>query len=134
MLTSYRFLRGQHGRNPGNVDAVGGIVESPLAFNQNDFNFVEGTNQLDGEAALAFSRMRYEDPAGDTGRQGRQRLVIEGVIRKLAAPEILLNTDHFAVPTSNVQTSFNRPISTRPKSRLPGGDNMDQQQLGAQAV
>ena len=35
------------------VDAVGGItVESPLAFNQNDFEFVEGTNQLDGEAAL----------------------------------------------------------------------------------
>ncbi|MFZ1691444.1 MAG: LCP family protein, partial [Trichococcus flocculiformis] len=69
------------------VDAVGGItVESPLTFNQNGYDFVQGTNQLDGEAALAFARMRYEDPAGDTGRQGRQRLVIEAVIRKLATP------------------------------------------------
>jgi LCP family protein required for cell wall assembly len=74
------------------VDAVGGItVESPLTFNQNGYDFVQGTNQLDGEAALAFARMRYEDPAGDTGRQGRQRLVIEAVIRKLATPETLLN-------------------------------------------
>ena len=90
------------------VDAVGGItVESPLTFNQNGYDFVQGTNQLDGEAALAFARMRYEDPAGDTGRQGRQRLVIEAVIRKLATPETLLNYQTILQSlSSNVQTSF----------------------------
>ena len=41
------------------VDAVGGVdVDSPIAFNQNGYSFVVGTNHLDGEAALAFSRMR----------------------------------------------------------------------------
>ncbi|MFZ1253834.1 MAG: LCP family protein, partial [Trichococcus flocculiformis] len=90
------------------VDAVGGItVESPLTFNQNGYDFVQGTNQLDGEAALAFARMRYEDPAGDTGRQGRQRLVIEAVIRKLATPETLLNYQAVLETLSaNMQTSF----------------------------
>ena len=90
------------------VDAVGGItVESPLAFNQNGYDFVQGTNQLDGEAALAFARMRYEDPAGDTGRQARQRQVIEGVIRKLATPETLLNYQAVLETLSaNMQTIF----------------------------
>jgi LCP family protein required for cell wall assembly len=116
------------------VDAVGGItVDSPLAFNQNDFNFVEGTNQLDGEAALAFARMRYEDPAGDTGRQGRQRLVIEGVIHKLATPETLLNYQTILQSlSSNVQTSFQLSdfYTLQNQDYLGAVDNMNQQQLG----
>jgi LCP family protein required for cell wall assembly len=37
------------------VDAVGGVdVDSPIAFNQNGYDFVVGTNYLDGEAALSF--------------------------------------------------------------------------------
>lgn len=115
------------------VDAVGGItVESPLAFNQNDFEFVEGTNQLDGEAALAFSRMRYEDPAGDTGRQGRQRQVIEGVIRKLATPETLLNYQTVLDSLSaNMQTSFQMPdfYALQNQDYLGAVGNIEQQQL-----
>lgn len=116
------------------VDAVGGItVESPLAFNQDGYDFVLGTNQLDGEAALAFARMRYEDPAGDTGRQGRQRLVIEGVIRKLATPETLLNYQTILQSlSSNVQTSFQLSdfYTLQNQDYLGAVDNMDQQQLG----
>ena len=116
------------------VDAVGGItVESPLAFTQNEYDFVQGTNQLDGEAALAFARMRYEDPAGDTGRQGRQRLVIEAVIRKLATPETLLNYQTILQSlSSNVQTSFQLSdfYTLQSQDYLGAVDNMNQQQLG----
>ena len=116
------------------VDAVGGItVESPLTFNQNGYDFVQGTNQLDGEAALAFARMRYEDPAGDTGRQGRQRLVIEAVIRKLATPETLLNYQTILQSlSSNVQTRFQLSdiYTLQSQDYLGAVDNMNQQQLG----
>lgn len=116
------------------VDAVGGItVESLLAFNQNGHDFVVGTNQLDGEAALEFARMRYEDPAGDTGRQGRQRLVIEGVIRKLATPETLLNYQNILQSLSaNMQTSFQLSdfYTLQNKKYLGAVDNIAQQQLG----
>ncbi|WP_320164398.1 LCP family protein [uncultured Trichococcus sp.] len=116
------------------VDAVGGItVESPLAFNQNGYDFVQGTNQLDGEAALAFARMRYEDPAGDTGRQGRQRLVIEGVIRKLATPETLLNYQTILQSLSaNMQTSFQLSdfYTLQNKDYLGAVSHIEQQQLG----
>lgn len=116
------------------VDAVGGItVESPLVFNQNGYDFVQGTNQLDGEAALAFARMRYEDPAGDTGRQGRQRLVIEGVIRKLATPETLLNYQTILQSlSSNMQTSFQLSdfYTIQSQDYLGAVGNIEQQQLG----
>lgn len=116
------------------VDAVGGItVESPLTFNQNGYDFVQGTNQLDGEAALAFARMRYEDPAGDTGRQGRQRLVIEAVIRKLATPETLLNYQAVLETLSaNMQTSFQLSdfYTLQNQDYLGVVGNIEQQQLG----
>ena len=116
------------------VDAVGGVdVNSPIAFNQNGYDFVVGTNYLDGEAALSFSRMRYEDPAGDTGRQGRQRLVIEAVLRKLATPETLMNYQAILASFSaNVQTNFqmNDYLSLRSNDYLAAANNIQQEQLG----
>ena len=38
---------------------------------------------VDGDQALSYSRMRYEDPNGDYGRQGRQRKIVEGVAKKV---------------------------------------------------
>lgn len=116
------------------VDAVGGVdVDSPIAFNQNGYDFVVGTNHLDGEAALSFSRMRYEDPAGDTGRQGRQRLVIEAVLRKLATPETLMNYQAILASLSaNVQTNFQMTdyLSLRSNDYLEAANNIQQEQLG----
>lgn len=116
------------------VDAVGGVeVDSPIAFNQNGYDFVVGTNYLDGEAALSFSRMRYEDPAGDTGRQGRQRLVIEAVLRKLATPETLMNYQAILASLSaNVQTNFQMTdyLSLRSNDYLAAANNIQQEQLG----
>ena len=65
------------------VDAVGGItVENNLDFTYENVHFAKGTITLDGESALKYSRMRYDDPNGDFGRQERQRQIIQAVIQK----------------------------------------------------
>lgn len=65
------------------IDAVGGIeVQNPLDFTISDFHFAKGPVMLDGERGLAYIRMRYDDPNGDFGRQGRQRDVIAAIIKK----------------------------------------------------
>ena len=51
--------------------------------------------------------MRQQDPEQDTGRQARQRFVIEEVLRKIATPETLMNYQVILNSLSaNVQTSF----------------------------
>ncbi|GGF30638.1 transcriptional regulator LytR [Halobacillus andaensis] len=63
------------------VDAVGGItVTNEFAFEYGGKDFSEGEIELNGEEALAWVRMRYDDPQGDAGRNERQRQVIQGVI------------------------------------------------------
>ena len=62
------------------VNAVGGVnVDNNFAFEQDGFKFPKGKNTLDGEQALAYTRMRYEDPNGDYGRQVRQQEVIGAI-------------------------------------------------------
>ncbi|WP_187171473.1 LCP family glycopolymer transferase [Enterococcus faecium] len=66
------------------VDAVGGIeVNNDLTFSQDGYDFPIGKITLNGDQALSYSRMRYEDPNGDYGRQGRQRKIVEGVAKKV---------------------------------------------------
>ena len=91
------------------VDAVGGIdIISPLTFEYEGYQFYEGESvHLDGKTALAFARMRYDDPDGDFGRQLRQRLVIEGIISKAVDPANLLNYREILNSlSSNIQTNF----------------------------
>ncbi|GHT81931.1 transcriptional regulator [Actinomycetota bacterium] len=42
-----------------------------------------GCNQVDGDIALAFSRMRYSDPLGDVGRAARQHQVVQKLADKI---------------------------------------------------
>jgi len=74
------------------VDAVGGItVNNTLGFpisiqDQEAFNTISigvGEQKLNGEEALVYSRMRYQDPEGDYGRQKRQREVIQKIVEKI---------------------------------------------------
>ncbi|GAK01585.1 cell envelope-associated transcriptional attenuator LytR-CpsA-Psr [Geomicrobium sp. JCM 19055] len=61
------------------VDAVGGVsVTNDLAFEMDWYQFNERELVLEGEEALAYVRMLYDDPQ-DCGRNNRQRDVIEGV-------------------------------------------------------
>lgn len=68
------------------VDAMGGVtVKSPLAFSNYGYSFRKGRNSLNGKEALAYATMRYDDPKGDYGRQGRQRQVIDALIGKIVS-------------------------------------------------
>lgn len=74
------------------VDAVGGIeVNNPFEFTYDGTTFPKGTQELDGETALKYSRMRYDDPNGDYGRQERQRKIITGVAKKVLSTKGLTN-------------------------------------------
>ncbi|MGF2191177.1 LCP family protein [Vagococcus fluvialis] len=65
------------------VDAVDGIaVDNKFEFQQEGFVFPAGKTALNGEQALAYTRMRYEDPNGDYGRQIRQQDVIKGIAER----------------------------------------------------
>ncbi|MGD7006972.1 LCP family protein [Metabacillus sp. 84] len=90
------------------VDAVGGVeINNHLAFEYEGESFQEGPTQLDGESALKYSRMRYEDPAGDTGRQLRQRKIIEAVIAKGANIQSINKfSDMLGVVENNVKTNL----------------------------
>jgi LCP family protein required for cell wall assembly len=74
------------------VDAVGGVtVNNDLNFHYDGYSFKKGNLTLDGKEALAYSRMRKQDPRGDFGRQMRQRQIIEGVIEEGASVQSLAN-------------------------------------------
>ncbi len=65
------------------VDAVGGItIYNEFEFTTDGYTFPVGDVYLDGEHALAYVRMRHEDPEGEIGRQKRQRKVIEAILAK----------------------------------------------------
>lgn len=65
------------------VNAVGGVkVNNTFAFTYEGKHFPLGEMELSGEDALKYTRMRYEDPNGDFGRQQRQRQVIEGIAKE----------------------------------------------------
>ncbi|MDN5954019.1 MAG: LCP family protein [Loigolactobacillus coryniformis] len=76
------------------VDDVGGIdVNIPFSFTSvwtGGQKFKKGVHHLNGTQALAYSRMRHEDPRGDYGRQLRQQQVIRAVLKKATQPKILL--------------------------------------------
>ena len=91
------------------VDAVGGIeVTSPLTFTYEGRSFEENkTELLDGESALRFARMRYDDPEGDYGRQKRQRIVIEQLVKKMMSFNSITNFEKIMNAVSkNVKTDI----------------------------
>ncbi|MGX7419749.1 LCP family glycopolymer transferase [Carnobacterium gallinarum] len=114
------------------VDAVGGIdVNSPLTFSQDGISFTKGAIHLNGEQALAYSRMRYEDPTGDYGRQGRQRQVIEAVVKKAATFSTLTNyQDILNAMQNNMKTNltFDNMYDIQAKYKAAAG-NIEQVQM-----
>ena len=77
-----------------------------MTFNYEGYSFVEGQSyHVDGTEALAFSRMRYDDPRGDYGRQERQQLVIKAVMDKLQAnPTTVMSYKFLGAVADNVRT------------------------------
>ncbi|MGM0902875.1 MAG: LytR family transcriptional regulator [Bacillota bacterium] len=114
------------------VDSVGGItVNNEFAFTQDKIQFAEGTINLDGKEALAYVRMRKQDPTGDFGRQKRQRQVIQGVISKGASLNSLTNFgDIFTALGNNVKTNitFDEMVDIQGNYRSAAG-NIEQMKL-----
>lgn len=75
------------------VDALGGItVDSPIGFlSAAGYSFNSGSNYLNGDQALAFSRERYSLPDGDRDRGKNQMRVLTGIISKATSPAIITN-------------------------------------------
>ncbi|ATP39422.1 LytR family transcriptional regulator [Solibacillus sp. R5-41] len=74
------------------IDIVGDIpVENKLDFEYEGQHFQKGPLQLDGESALKYVRMRYDDPEGDFGRQNRQKEIIQGVMKNSLHVNTVLN-------------------------------------------
>lgn len=90
------------------VDAVGGVtVQNDLDFTSDDIHFAKGTHTLNGKEALAYSRMRHDDPSGDFGRQSRQRAIIEAVIKEGASLSSLTKYNEvFDALGNNIQTNL----------------------------
>lgn len=65
------------------VNSVGGVeVNNPFAFDYEGHHFKKGKQHLNGANALKYSRMRYDDPNNDYGRQKRQQQILKSVINK----------------------------------------------------
>lgn len=90
------------------VEAVGGVdVDVPFSFSSNGSTFTKGKMHLNGKQALDYSRMRYEDPQGDYGRQKRQRQVIGSILHAAASTGTLANFQKLLDAISdNLTTNF----------------------------
>ena len=90
------------------IDTLGGItIDNDMDLTHQQYTFPKGEIKLNGEEALIFSRIRYEDSRGDFGRQIRQKQLIQAIIAKGASPKTLLKlNDVFEILGDNVQMNF----------------------------
>ncbi|MEA0565946.1 LCP family glycopolymer transferase [Lysinibacillus irui] len=90
------------------IDTLGGVtINNDMDLTYDEYHYPEGEITLNGNEALIFSRIRYEDPRGDFGRQIRQRQIIEAVMKKASTPSTLLKaTDMLNVLGDNVRMNF----------------------------
>lgn len=106
------------------VDAVGGITvtnefDFPIRIDEWEPEYTAsvepGTHKINGDQALVYARMRYDDPEGDYGRQRRQRDVIQKVLKKLLALDSLGSYRRILnAVTKNMQTNIAIDSSTIP--------------------
>src|SRR5699024_3180610 len=67
-------------------EAIGPVtVDNDLDFTNIDHHFKKGKIKINSDNILAYTRMRYEDPRGDYGRQLRQRQVVTAMVKKIAS-------------------------------------------------
>lgn len=113
------------------VDAIGGITVTPTqTFSQSGFQFTEGqSTQMDGQMALAYSRMRSLD--GDYARQGRQREVVVAIVDKIASFNSIMNYQSILETTENnvlTNMQFNEMVNVFMNYRGASG-NVEQIQM-----
>lgn len=118
------------------VNAVGGVnVNNPFAFTYEGHHFKKGWQHLNGGNALKYSRMRYDDPNNDYGRQKRGQQVLQSVISSFkehgsltAANEIIaaakdgVRTDLPLNHLSRLYITYRPALNQTSKDQLHGKD------------
>ncbi|GEL08189.1 LCP family protein [Salisediminibacterium halotolerans] len=84
------------------IDTMGGVtVDVPMDIADTDnatygtVEIAEGRQTLDGEEALAYVRMRKDDPRGDLGRGDRQKDVLEALMHEVSSLQTLTRFNSF---------------------------------------
>ncbi|MDO1604828.1 LCP family protein [Lactobacillus sp. YT155] len=113
------------------VDSVGGIsVNSDLDFNFGGHHFKKGKNELNGDLALKYSRMRHDDPRGDFGRQLRQQQVIEAIFKKAISIRMLTKYNDFLTAVGeNMKTNLTFDDMTKIQSNYHSVNHFQNNQL-----
>ena len=90
------------------VDTVGGVTveNTSIAFSYDGYSFPLGALTLNSQEALAYTRMRYEDPQGDYGRQARQRDVVTALAKSLAIKGATQYQSIFDTLGTNMKTNM----------------------------
>lgn len=90
------------------INQAGGVDVTPtLSFKYEGFTFTKGEKvHMNGKRALAYSRMRYDDPQGDYGRQTRQRAVLTALVHKSSSVSTLLNQSFINSLSDQTQTDL----------------------------
>ncbi len=113
------------------VNALGGVdLDSRYEFATNNgmYYFNQGMNyDIDGDAALAFARERYNLPNGDNDRVLNQQIVLKAIINKCVSPAIL--TGYMGIMESlsdSFETSLSqKQISSFVRMQLNDGASWD---------
>ncbi|MDG5786690.1 LCP family protein [Evansella sp. AB-P1] len=97
------------------IDELGGVtVNVPFTFTEKDnatygtIVLEEGEHRLNGQEALAYVRMRKQDPQGDLGRGERQKEVIEAIIKEAVS---LSSITRFGSVMDSVGNNLNTNIT-----------------------
>ncbi|MGM0843756.1 MAG: LCP family protein [Bacillota bacterium] len=122
------------------IDEVGGVtIDVPFDFNEKSdedkqlIYFTEGQMTLNGEEALAYARMRKQDPRGDFGRNDRQKQVMTAVIDRLLSPSSISKLDDVAEHVGdNIQTNMRVTTALAIQRKYPGfnSENIEKLTLG----
>lgn len=90
------------------INAVGGVTIKPtLSFSYGGYKFVKGkSTKMNGAMALAYCRMRHDDPQGDYGRQTRQRQVLIKLAMNATKLESLMNAQFLNAISKQMTTDL----------------------------
>ncbi|BDZ29783.1 LCP family protein [Lactiplantibacillus sp. WILCCON 0030] len=91
------------------VNAVGGVtITSDMDVTFDHITTTKGTHHLNGKQALSYTRMRYQDPRGDYGRQLRQQQVMKAVLTKLTKTT---SATHYSALLSSLKGNLKTDLS-----------------------
>ncbi|WP_197036931.1 LCP family protein [Lactobacillus delbrueckii] len=110
------------------IDQLGGVDITPLlSFDYEGYSYKKGvTTHMNGDKALEYCRMRYDDPEGDYGRQKRQRQVLTAIIKSGADVQSLLKPAFLNSVSSQVRTDLTfSDLTQMAKSYRASGDQLE---------